>query len=163
MGRCSVEAGAPELMADSTTGRRAGSTAPKSKRPSGGARGRHRAEPTRRSGVRLLTRLVGPVVLLVITVVIVLFVLFPTRTWLGQRQTLASSQQRLDDLRDANAAAQARVDALDTDTEVERIAREQYGYAKAGEEVYHVLPPARDPIRVPDAWPFNGLGSTLQR
>ena len=113
--------------------------------------------------MRVLTRLVGPVVLLVISVGIVLFVLFPTRTWIDQRQTLASSEQRLDDLRDANAAAQARVDLLDTDTEVERLAREQYGYAKAGEEVYHVLPPARDPVRVPDAWPFNGLGSTLQR
>ena len=46
---------------------------------------------------------------------------------------------------------------------LEKLAREDYGYAKAGEEVYRVLPPARDPVRVPDAWPFNGLGTSLAR
>jgi hypothetical protein len=52
---------------------------------------------------------------------------------------------------------------LQTDAEIERLAREQYGYAKAGEEVYHLLPEARDPVRVPDSWPFEGLGSSLVR
>ena len=41
--------------------------------------------------------------------------------------------------------------------ELERLAREEYGYAKVGEEVYHVLPPPRDPLKVPDAWPFTRL------
>ena len=63
----------------------------------------------------------------------------------------------------ANAEAQAQADALQTDAEIERLAREQYGYAKAGEEVYHLLPEARDPVRVPDSWPFEGLGSSLVR
>jgi len=43
------------------------------------------------------------------------------------------------------------------------IRRMLYGYAKAGEEVYHLLPEAQDPVRVPDAWPFEGLGSSLTR
>ena len=46
---------------------------------------------------------------------------------------------------------------------IEQIARQEYGLAKPGEELYHVLPPAQDPVRVPEAWPFNGLGSTLER
>ena len=150
-------------MAGPTTGRRAAPAAPRARRPDGGAGGRRPPQTQPRSAMRRLARLVGPVVLLACTVGIVVFLLLPTGTWIGQRQALASAQQRLDDLRSANDAAQARVDLLDTDTEVERIAREQYGYARAGEEVYHVLPPARDPVRVPEAWPFNGLGSTLQR
>ena len=76
---------------------------------------------------------------------------------------LATAEQRLAELDQANSDAQAQVEALQTDAEIERLAREQYGYAKAGEEVYHLLPEARDPVRVPDTWPFEGLGSSLAR
>ena len=93
----------------------------------------------------------------------VLAFLAPTRTLLDQRKTAATAEQRLAELDQANADAQAQVDALQTDAEIERLAREQYGYAKAGEEVYHLLPEARDPVRVPDTWPFEGLGSSLAR
>ena len=82
---------------------------------------------------------------------------------LDQRRTAATVEQRLAEIDQANADAQAQADALKTDAEIERIAREQYGYAKAGEEVYHLLPEAQDPVRVPDAWPFEGLGSSLTR
>jgi cell division protein FtsB len=108
------------------------------------------------------TLIVTPVILVILTVAAVAF-LAPTRTLLDQRLTAAASEQRLAVLDQANTEAQAEADALKTDAEIERIAREQYGYAKAGEEVYHLLPEARDPVRVPDAWPFEGLGSSLVR
>lgn len=103
-----------------------------------------------------------PVILVVLTVGALVLGAFPTRTWLEQRRTASTAEHRLSDLQAANDEAQAQADALRTDAEIERIAREQYGYAKAGEEVYHLLPQARDPVRVPDAWPFTGLGSTLE-
>ena len=108
------------------------------------------------------TWVVTPVILVILTVAVVAF-LAPTRTLLDQRRTAATVEQRLAEIDQANADAQAQADALKTDAEIERIAREQYGYAKAGEEVYHLLPEAQDPVRVPDAWPFVGLGSSLTR
>ena len=115
-----------------------------------------------RSWMARSTLIVTPVILVILTVAAVAF-LAPTRTLLDQRRTAAASEQRLAVLDQANSEAQAEADALKTDAEIERIARERYGYAKAGEEVYHLLPEARDPVRVPDAWPFEGLGSSLVR
>lgn len=148
--------------------RRAAHAAPKSKgraAPSSSDSGpKHaRDDSTARSRTRGISRLAIPAVLVVLTVAALLLYAFPTRTYLDQRRVASISEQRLAELEAANADAQAEVDALQSDAEIERIAREQYGYAKAGEEVYHVLPPARDPVRVPDAWPFNGLGTTLER
>ena len=116
----------------------------------------------KRSLLARSTWIITPVILVILTFGVFAF-LAPTRTLLDQRKTAATAEQRLAELDQANADAQAQVDALQTDAEIERLAREQYGYAKAGEEVYHLLPEARDPVRVPDTWPFEGLGSTLAR
>lgn len=85
----------------------------------------------------------------------------PARNWLDLRRTSDIVERRLAELEAANLEAEAEAAALQSDAEIERIAREQYGYARAGEEVYHLLPEARDPVRVPDAWPFTGLGSAI--
>lgn len=116
----------------------------------------------KRSLLRRSTWFIAPVILVVLTFGALAF-LAPTRTLLDQRKTAATAEQRLAELDQANNEAQAQVDALQTDAEIERLAREQYGYAKAGEEVYHLLPEAKDPVRVPDTWPFEGLGSSLAR
>ncbi len=112
---------------------------------------------------RGLSRLVGPALLAVLTIGVLVIGVFPTRTWLDQRQETAAAEAQLEQLQADNAAAQAQVDALQTDAEIERLARQQYGYARPGDEVYHVVPAPKDPVRVPEAWPFNGLGSTLER
>lgn len=127
------------------------------------ASGPRHAAPAGRSAGRTLARLVGPLVLVILTIGVLVVGAFPTRTWLAQRSTAATAESRLAELDAANDAARAEADALRTDSEIERLAREQYGYAKAGEEVYQVLSPARDPVRVPDAWPFGGLGTTIER
>ncbi|MCU0311328.1 MAG: septum formation initiator family protein [Acidimicrobiales bacterium] len=102
-------------------------------------------------------RLVVPLVLVGLTVGVMVLGVFPTRTWLDQRATLRASEERLAELEEVNAERRAQVEALMTDAEIERLAREEYGYAKVGEEVYHVLPPPRDPVRLPEAWPFNRM------
>jgi cell division protein FtsB len=112
---------------------------------------------------RLARRLLVPVVLAVVTIGVLVLGAFPTRTLLDQRRSAASADARLEELEAANAEARAEVEALRTDAVIERIARQEYGLARPGEELYHVLPPAEDPVRVPDAWPFNGLGAVLDR
>jgi|GEM_PF-324258 len=122
-----------------------------------------RVDATPKWGVnRGLMRYVAPVVLTALTVG-ALVVGLPSRTFFNQRQTSAIAEQKLSELEAANAAAEAQVAALQSDSEIERLAREHYGYAKAGEEVYHVLPSAQDPVRVPEAWPFTGLGARISR
>ena len=117
----------------------------------------------RRPLVRGVTRLLVPAVLVVLTVAMLAVGALPTRTWLDQRSTAAAAERRLAELDAANADAEARAAALQSDQEIERMAREQYGYARVGEEVYGILPQAEDPVRVPEAWPFTGLGATLER
>lgn len=124
---------------------------------------RHAEAVVRRPLARSVARLLVPVLLVVLTVGVLALGALPTRTWLDQRRTAAAADRRLAELESANAEAEALAEALQSDTEIERMAREQYGYARAGEEVYHLLPEARDPVRVPDAWPFTGLGATIER
>jgi len=82
---------------------------------------------------------------------------FPTRTYLDQRSDTAESQQRLDVLREQNEALADRIEALDTDAEIERLAREQYNLVLPGEEAYAVLPAPLPPLDLPEIWPFGPL------
>ena len=75
---------------------------------------------------------------------------FPTRTWLQQRDDIDAAEKRLEVLDEQNRKLSARVNELQTDAEVERIAREQYQLVRPGEEAYAILPapgaPAEDEI-----------------
>lgn len=76
----------------------------------------------------------------------------------SQRQVNAARAQ-LQALEEENALLQADVDALHTDSEVEKLAREKFGYVRPGERAYVVLdppganseePPATDAEVIPD-------------
>jgi cell division protein FtsB len=71
--------------------------------------------------------------------------LLPGRTYLGQRRSLAAAQTRVRVLAAANAKLDQRIQQLQTDAEIERLAREQYGLVKPGEEAYAILPPKQAP------------------
>ena len=101
--------------------------------------------------------------LIPITIVVVVITALPTRQWFDNRQSIAAAESQLAEIRAANDEASASAESLQSGAELERLAREQYGYAKPGEEVYHVLPAPKDPVRVPDTWPFNALGAALGR
>jgi len=125
------------------------------------ARGRH-AAPRRNRLARVGPRMLVPLLLAVVTVGVLVLGAFPTRTLLDQRASATAAEAELERLEAANAEARAEVEALRTDAVIEQIARKEYGLARPGEELYHVLPAAQDPVRVPEAWPFNGLGTTLE-
>ena len=80
---------------------------------------------------------------------------FPTRTWLDQRAALAEAQTELHELGAQRAALEQRVRELDSDEQIEEIARSQYGLVMPGEEAYAVLPAPEKPIELPEIWPFG--------
>lgn len=84
---------------------------------------------------------------------------FPTRTWLDQRAALAETRVELHELRAERAALEQRVAELDSDEQIERIARSEYGLVMPGEEAYAVLPAPEKPVELPEIWPF---GSPLE-
>jgi cell division protein FtsB len=89
--------------------------------------------------------------LLAIGVVVGLFVLalFPTRTFLAQRRDKAAVEGQLQLLSRENKALEQRARLLHTDTEIERLAREQYNLVRPGEEAYAILPaPTKAPVAV---------------
>jgi len=94
-----------------------------------------------------LRRLVPFVVL--IAVIGLLFVgVFPTRTWLAQRKEHAAATEQLRVLEEQNELLASRVEALQSDAEIERLAREQYNLVRPGEEAYAVLPAPTSPTTV---------------
>ena len=98
----------------------------------------------------------------VLVAALFLFV-FPTRTYLAQRDSLAGAEERLDVLQRENELLEQRIAVLKTDAEVERIAREQYNLVRPGEEAYAVLPAPAPPVDLPDGWPFDQLEPLVNR
>jgi cell division protein FtsB len=65
---------------------------------------------------------------------------YPTRTYLKQREQMQASQERLDVLQRETVALDRDTKRLGGDAEVERIAREQYGLVRPGETPYVLVP-----------------------
>ncbi|MEY2569938.1 MAG: hypothetical protein QOE63_288 [Acidimicrobiaceae bacterium] len=106
-------------------------------------------------------RLVWPL-LAVLTIAGLLFIgVYPVRTYLAQRTSLNHAQKQLSVLQDQNAQLDQRVQALNTDTEIEKLARERYNLVLPGEEAYAILPSPPPPIDVPGVWPFTGIAPRL--
>ncbi|MGH9155977.1 MAG: FtsB family cell division protein [Acidimicrobiales bacterium] len=101
-------------------------------RPPGGSVERHRTWPW----------------IMVVVLIGVTFVgVFPSRTYLAQRSTLAAAERRLEVLAAENARLADRATQLMTDAEIERLAREQYNLVRPGEEAYAILPRPALPSR----------------
>ena len=113
--------------------------------------------------VRRIARLLAfPVVVVATIAGVVAIGMFPARAYLDQKQAIAETQGQLSKLQQDNQATQDEVNRLGSDDEIERVARQQYGLVKPGEEVYHLLPAPQDPLTVPDQWPFDGLRRRLR-
>ena len=65
---------------------------------------------------------------------------FPARTYLRQRHSLSAAKARLHVLAQQNTALDKQVKKLHTDSEIERLARQQYNLVRPGEEAYAILP-----------------------
>ena len=76
----------------------------------------------------------------------VLFIaVFPARTYLDQRHQRQEVVAELRATDAKNKALQKRIATLNTDAEVERLAREQYNLVRPGEEAYAILPTRQPP------------------
>jgi cell division protein FtsB len=84
---------------------------------------------------------------------LLLLLVLPTRAWLAQRNDIASAEQKLSVIETENVKLQARLKALQTPEEIERVAREQYNLSSDGEQVFSVLP-APALTNLPTGWPY---------
>lgn len=75
----------------------------------------------------------------------------PYRQMIDSSRQVEEARQRLAALETENEALQADADALHTDAEIEKLAREKLGYVRPGETAYVVLDP-------PDATPGEESG-----
>ena len=66
--------------------------------------------------------------------------LVPVRTWLGQRTTIAEADAELTRTEGEIAELEARLALIQTDAEIERLARENFDLVFPGEESYRILP-----------------------
>lgn len=102
---------------------------------------RSEAEATRRRPRRRAGRI--RTVLFVVLLVVAGFVatgVLPVREYLERGAVVESAQLELDTLIADNDALAADIEALYTEQEVERVAREQYGFVREGEIAYVVIP-----------------------
>ena len=86
-------------------------------------------------------RAVWPVLVSVVLVGVLFAAVFPTRTYLAQRASISHAEKQLDVLGEQNKDLTSRAKELQSDAEIERLAREQYNLVKPGEQAYAVLPP----------------------
>jgi len=88
-------------------------------------------------------RVLVRVLLGAMVIVALLFVfVFPARTLLAQKQQTDKERQALELLNQQSRKLEAETRKLQNDAEVERMAREQYGFVYPGEHPYVVVPPS---------------------
>jgi cell division protein FtsB len=109
------------------------------------------------------TRLAAVLVVALVAATVLLLGFFPTRSYLAQRDSTQEAERELDELDRSNAELARRVDRLNDPAEIERIAREEYGLVRPGEQAFAVLPPPPLRIELPEVWPFRGLSEELNR
>ena len=77
----------------------------------------------------------------IIVVALLFAFVFPARTLLAQRQRSDQERERLELLREQTRKLEQETVRLQDNAEIERIAREQYGFLLPGERPYVVVPP----------------------
>jgi cell division protein FtsB len=92
------------------------------------------------------------VVMAVAVLGVLVFGVFPTRTYLAQQDATNRAEERLAVLRTETAELEARAAALDSDEEIERLARDDHGLVMPGEESYIVLRAPLPPVDLPELW-----------
>lgn len=85
--------------------------------------------------------LVARIGLGLVVLAVFVFGVFPTGRYLEHRSDLDRARRELAELQAENDRLQSRVDRLESDSEIERVARAEYDMTFPGEESYAVLPP----------------------
>ena len=81
------------------------------------------------------------------------FNLVPYRQILDQQRRVDGARANLASLQEENAQLQEAAEALHTDTEIERLARDKLGYVRPGELAFVVLEPPPDQQSVTEEAP----------
>lgn len=68
---------------------------------------------------------------------------FPTRSYLLQRQQVKATVAKVKAMQSSNQALQKQVNAMNSPSEIASIARSDYGLVKSGEKAFVVLPPSK--------------------
>ena len=106
----------------------------------------HRRPPTRNpaaTDLRHRRRTLVRVLIGAMALVALLFVfVFPARTLLAQRQQTEKQKKTLELLHEQSRKLAEESRRLQNNAEVERMAREQYGFVYPGEHPYVVVPPS---------------------
>ena len=76
---------------------------------------------------------------------------FPTQAYLAQRRHHDELTAQVADLEDKNQSLREKAAQLQTDEEIERLARLQYHLVRPGEEAYVILPDDTPPTTAPPA------------
>jgi cell division protein FtsB len=71
---------------------------------------------------------------------VLVYAVFPVRTYLDQRADTERTREQIETLDAASDRLEEQAERLRTDPEIERLAREQYGLVRPGEESYGLLP-----------------------
>ena len=80
------------------------------------------------------------VVAFVIFIGILFGAVYPTRTYLAQQRDLRAAHQKLALFQQQNGHLEAEAKRLESDEEIERIARARFNLVKPGEEAYAIVP-----------------------
>lgn len=88
-----------------------------------------------------------------VAVVVTAAGIFPFRQIIADRRTVSLAQEKLLALRGENSHLEAEVAALQSDVEVERLAREQFGLVRPGEIAYVVVSPEGEEAVAAEAEP----------
>lgn len=99
------------------------------------------SDPEARDALNARLRRAGSYIGAVAVACVLIYAVFPVRTYLDQRAATRRAQEQIEVISEQNDKLEDRVAALGTDDEVERIAREDYGMVLPGEESYGILPP----------------------
>lgn len=111
--------------------------------------------------VERVRRSLVPVLLVITCLVILLYFVLPTSTLLGQRAAAADARIELEELEAENAELQGQIALLQTNEEIERLARRDFNLVYPGEDSFAVLPAPPGAVHLPDSWPFNVLRDGL--
>ena len=80
------------------------------------------------------------VVAFVIFIGILFGAVYPTRTYLAQQRDIRAAHQKLALFKQQNGHLEAEAKRLESDEEIERIARARFNLVKPGEEAYAIVP-----------------------
>ncbi len=85
----------------------------------------------------------------------------PVLGYLSERDEMADQRDELARIEAENRELEGRLETLRDPAQIERVAREEYGLVRVGQESYVVLPRATAGVDLPRAWPFEVLAEPI--